>query len=63
MEVPLTINEDVPVDADEPPEKRSREEETVGEGMILPFSLSISFHGVSPCSDLLLVSAFLFSFF
>ncbi|MDL1139804.1 hypothetical protein PS029_20785 [Yersinia pestis] len=46
LEVPLTINEDVPVDADEPPEKRSREEETVGEGMILPFSLSISFHGI-----------------
>ena len=43
LEVPLTINEEVSRDADEPPEKGSREEETIGDGMILPLSLSVSF--------------------
>ena len=54
----------MPVDADEPPEKRMREEEIAGEGIILPFSLSVSFHGlyfhVLICFPLLLF-LFLFS--
>ena len=36
LEVPLTIAEEVSKDVDKPPEKRSREEETTGDGMILP---------------------------
>ena len=57
MEVP--INEEMPECADEPPEKRSREEATVDEGMILPLSLFISFHGIFPCFDFLLCFPFL----
>ena len=43
LEVPLTIAEEVLKDVDEPPEKRSREEETVNDGMILLLSFSASF--------------------
>ena len=41
-EVPFTIDEEDSRDVDEPPEKRSREEET-GDSMILALSLSFSF--------------------
>ena len=43
LEVPLTINEEVSGDADEPPEKWSREEEIIDDSVILLLSLSASF--------------------
>ena len=43
LEVPLTIAEEVSGEADEPSEKRSREELTIDDGMLSPLSLSISF--------------------
>ena len=55
LEVPLTIDEEVLWGADEPPEKRSQEEETVGECMLLPLSLFVSFLSwILSCFDLML---------
>ena len=58
-DVEVPINEEMPECADEPPEKRSREEATVGEGMIFLLSLFIYFHGISPCFEFLLYFPFL----
>ena len=58
-DVEVPINEEIAECADEPPKKRSREEATADEGMILPFSLSISFHGIFPYFDFLLCFPFL----
>ena len=55
LEASLIIVEEVSGTVDEPPEKRSREEETTGDGMILPFSflfLLFSFLCVISCLDL-----------
>ena len=43
LEVPLTIVKEVSKDVDEPSEKWIREEETRGDGMTLPLSISFSF--------------------
>ena len=42
LEVPFTIAKEVSGDAAEPPEKRSREEETAHDGMTLPLSFLFS---------------------
>ena len=63
VDVPLIVNEEMPGNADEPPEKRSREEEITGEGIILPLSLFISFHGFFHVLICFLFLLFLFFFF
>ena len=40
LAVPLTINKEVSGDANEPPKKRIREEETTDDGMIFPLTVS-----------------------
>ena len=54
LEIPSTIVEEASRDDDEPLEKRSREEETIDDGMLFPFPFSFLFFHECFCFDLLL---------
>ena len=54
LEIPPTIVEEASWDDDEPPEKRSRGEETIDDGMLFPFLFPFLFFNESFCFDLLL---------